>query len=180
MGAELVDAVEGVKNPKVGLLNMGQEAFKGNDKVKEAASMLEHSDLNYIGFVEGDDITMGDVDVVVCDGFVGNVSLKSIEGVAKLISTYIKEEFTRSILAKFVALISWPLLRAMRRRVDPRNYNGASLLGLQGIVIKSHGGSDAIAHANAIKIARLEAINNVPARIDKHIEAMLSSQKDKT
>jgi glycerol-3-phosphate acyltransferase PlsX len=178
MGAELVTAVEGVSNPRVGLLNMGQEAFKGNDKVKDAGRMLEESDLNYIGFVEGDDITMGDVDVVVCDGFVGNVSLKSMEGVAKLITTYMKEEFTRSLLARLVAFISLPLLKSMKRRMDPRNYNGASLLGLQGIVIKSHGGSDSVAFANAIKIARLEAMNNVPARIDKHIETMLNSQKE--
>jgi len=180
MGAELVSAVEGKSRPKVGLLNMGQEAFKGNDKVKEAGRMLEQSDLNYLGFVEGDDITMGEVDVVVCDGFVGNVSLKSMEGVAKLVSTYMKEEFTRSILAKLIALLSWPLLKSMKRKMDPRNYNGASLLGLQGIVIKSHGGSDSVAFANAIKIARLEAMNNVPAKIDKHIGAMLRSQKEKS
>ncbi len=175
MGAELATAVDQIASPRIGLLNMGQEAFKGNDKVKGAGEMLKSSDLNYIGFVEGDDITMGDVDVVVCDGFVGNVSLKSIEGVAKLISRYLKEEFTSSFYAKLIALISWPLLKSMRKRVDPRRYNGASLLGLQGIVIKSHGGSDAVAFANAIKIARLEAKNNIHEKIRKHIEQMLEN-----
>jgi glycerol-3-phosphate acyltransferase PlsX len=178
MGSELVTAVDDNSTPTVGLLNIGHEAIKGNGLVKEADAMLKQSDLNYIGYVEGDDSFIGNVDVVVCDGFVGNVALKSSEGVAKLISGYIKEEFTRNILTKLIGLMALPIIAKMRRRLDPRLYNGASLLGLRGIVIKSHGGADHVAFGNAIKIARIEAIKNVPKHISEHIEQTLKQRYD--
>ena len=138
-----------------------------NDTVKEASALLEASTLNYVGFVEGDDIYTGDVDVVVCDGFIGNVALKTSEGLAKMISHNIRAEFTRSIGSKLAALFAAPVLNRFRKRIDSRRYNGASLLGLRKIVIKSHGSADALAFANAIGIARLEVIQNIPTRISQ-------------
>ncbi|HHJ12225.1 MAG TPA: phosphate acyltransferase, partial [Chromatiales bacterium] len=163
--------------PRVGLLNVGQEAIKGNDQVKAAGRLLEDSNLNYIGFVEGDDIYTGEVDVVVCDGFVGNVALKTSEGLAKMISEYLREEFMRNPVTKLLGLLALPVLRSLRRRLDTRQYNGASLLGLQGIVIKSHGGADEVAFAHAINIARVEIAKNLPAQIDRQIESMLSTRQ---
>ncbi len=176
MGSVLTTAVDGNPNPRVGLLNVGQEAIKGNDQVKEAGRLLEASNLNYIGFVEGDDIYLGEVDVVVCDGFVGNVSLKTSEGVAKMVATFLKGEFKRNLLTKIGAIFAMPVLNTFRERLDPRRYNGASLLGLQGIVIKSHGGADVLAFKNAIKIARVEVQENVPHRIDKQLEQLLTER----
>ncbi|EHQ53084.1 glycerol-3-phosphate acyltransferase PlsX [Ectothiorhodospira sp. PHS-1] len=173
MGSELASAVDNIASPRVGLLNIGEEEIKGNDQVKEAARMLEASHLNYIGFVEGNDIYCGDVDVVVCDGFVGNVALKTSEGVARMVSHYMRNEFAGSLYSKLAALVAMPVLKAFRKRIDPRAYNGASLLGLQGVVIKSHGGADAMAFENAIRIARLEAQKRVPQRIDKRLEELL-------
>ncbi|MCB1809818.1 MAG: phosphate acyltransferase, partial [Candidatus Competibacteraceae bacterium] len=132
---------------------------------KQAATLLSASRLNYIGFVEGDGVFLDDFDVVVCDGFVGNIALKTCEGVAKLIRHFMVQEFQRNLLTRAAALVARPVLRALVRRIDPRRYNGASLLGLQGIVIKSHGGADAVAFANAIQIAILEVENAVPQRI---------------
>ncbi len=177
MGSVLATVVDGDPAPRVGLLNVGQEAIKGNDQVKAAGRLLEDSNLNYIGFVEGDDIYTGEVDVVVCDGFVGNVALKTSEGLAKMISEYLREEFMRNPLTKLLGLLALPVLRSLRRRLDTRQYNGASLLGLQGIVIKSHGGADEIAFANAIRIARLEIVKNLPAQIDRQIESMLNTRQ---
>ena len=176
MGSSLVSAIEGIPNPRIGLLNIGEEDIKGNDQVREAARLLEASPLNYIGFVEGDDIFCGDVDVVVCDGFVGNVSLKTSEGVAHMVAHELRAEFMRSPLTRLAGIIARPVINAFRRRYDPRRYNGASLLGLQGIVIKSHGGADAVAFENAIDIACIEAEKGVPARIDKEIERLLIRQ----
>ncbi|SEQ05740.1 phosphate:acyl-[acyl carrier protein] acyltransferase [Ectothiorhodospira magna] len=173
MGSELASAVDNIASPRVGLLNIGEEEIKGNDQVKEAARMLEASHLNYIGFVEGNDIYCGDVDVVVCDGFVGNVALKTSEGVARMVSHYMRNEFAGSLYSKLAALVAMPVLKSFRKRIDPRAYNGASLLGLQGVVIKSHGGADAVAFENAIRIARLEAQKRVPQRIDKRLEELL-------
>jgi len=147
MGSVLTSAVQNLTAPTVGLLNIGEEEVKGNERVKEAARLLTDSSLNYVGFVEGDDIYKGRVDVVVCDGFVGNVALKTSEGVAKMISNAMKEEFSRNLLTRLAALLALPVLNALRRRIDPRRYNGASLLGLQGIVVKSHGGADVLALA---------------------------------
>jgi glycerol-3-phosphate acyltransferase PlsX len=174
MGSVLSSAVDDIEKPKVGLLNVGQEAIKGNDQVKEANVLLKASALNYIGYVEGDDIYCGDVDVVVCDGFVGNVSLKTSEGVAKLISNFAKQSFTKNIYTKLVALLAMPVLKEFKNSIDPRRYNGASLLGLQGIVIKSHGGADAYSFEHAISMALLEAKKKVPQLIDKQLEIFLT------
>ena len=176
MGSVLTAAVDNNPAPRIGLLNVGQEAIKGNDVVKEAGRLLEGSELNYIGFVEGDDIYLSDVDVVVCDGFVGNISLKTSEGVAKMVSQHLKAGFNRNILTRLAALFALPVLNSFRKRFDPRRYNGASLLGLQGIVIKSHGGADVFSFENAIQIARKEAQKNVPQQIDKKLETLLTER----
>ena len=165
MGAALVTAVYGIERPRVALLNIGAEEIKGNDTIKAAAAMLQQSKLNYIGFVEGDGIFLSDVDVVVCDGFSGNVALKTGEGVARMIAQFLREEFSRNLLHKVTGLLAKPALKSLGRRVDPRNYNGASFAGLNGIVIKSHGGADEVAFANAIRVALREVQNDVPARI---------------
>ena len=171
MGSVLA-SVNGIDHPRVGLLNIGEEDIKGNEQVKEAAQLLAASDLNYVGFVEGDGIFLENVDVVVCDGFVGNVALKSSEGVAKLIRHYMTQEFQRNLLTRLAGLIALPVLRAFGHKIDPRRYNGASLLGLQGIVVKSHGGADALAFANAIQVAMLEAERKVPQQINTHLAAL--------
>jgi glycerol-3-phosphate acyltransferase PlsX len=169
MGSVLADAVDGNKEPRVGLLNIGEEEIKGNEQVKEAAQLLMATIPNYAGFAEGDDIYMGNFDVIVCDGFVGNVSLKTSEGVAKMIAEFIKQEFSRNIFTRLAGLCAMPVLKAFKKRIDPRRYNGASLLGLRGIVIKSHGSADALAFANAIKVAVLEVRENVPERITSQL-----------
>jgi glycerol-3-phosphate acyltransferase PlsX len=176
MGSVLAE-VNGIDRPRVGLLNIGEEDIKGNEQVKDAARLLVASDLNYIGFVEGDGIYLDDVDVVVCDGFVGNIALKSSEGVAKLVRHYMTQEFKRNLLTRLAGLIALPVLRAFRRRIDPRRYNGASLLGLPGIVVKSHGGADALAFANAIQVAILEVEQAVPRRIDAHLAALHATRQ---
>ncbi|MDX1607486.1 MAG: phosphate acyltransferase PlsX [Candidatus Competibacterales bacterium] len=177
MGSELAMAVDNLERPRVGLLNIGEEEIKGNEQVKQAARLLTDSPLNYIGYVEGDGIFLDPVDVVVCDGFVGNVSLKTCEGVAKLIGHFMQREFKRNPLTRLAGLVALPVLRSLRRRIDPRRYNGASLLGLQGIVIKSHGGADTLAFANAIRIARLEVRKAVPQRIRKHLETLNTEER---
>ena len=171
MGSVLATAVDGNEHPRVGLLNIGEEEIKGNEQVKEAAQLLSAGMPDYAGYAEGDDIYKGGFDVIVCDGFVGNVSLKTSEGVAKMIAEFIKQEFRRNIFTKLAAMIAMPVLKAFRRRIDPRAYNGASLLGLRGIVIKSHGGADAFAFANAIKVAILQVRENVPERITKQLQS---------
>ena len=174
MGSALASAVYGMKEPRVGLLNIGEEEIKGNEKVKEAARMLAASHLNYIGFVEGNHIFSEDVDIVVTDGFVGNVALKTMEGLAKMIGQYIREGFGRNLLTRLAGLIALPVLNALKRRLDPRHYNGASLLGLKGVVVKSHGISDSVGFASAIRIAILEVQNQVPQRISKLLENQLA------
>lgn len=178
MGSVLVTAIHGVESPKVGLLNIGEEEIKGSEAIQSAASMLCESDMNYIGFVEGNDIYLGDVDVVVCDGFVGNVALKSSEGVAKLIAQYMREEFTRNLFTKALALAAMPVLKAFRNRVDPANYNGASFLGLNGTVIKSHGSADEKSFANAIEKAIAEVEKDVPAHICDLVASALERQAE--
>ena len=173
MGSALVGALTGVERPRVALLNIGEEEIKGNDNIKAASVMLAASSLNYTGYIEGDGIFLNPVDVVVCDGFVGNVALKAGEGVAKLMSHFMREEFTRTLPTKLVALIARSVLRALAKRMDPRVYNGASFLGLQGTVIKSHGGADALAFANAIKVAIREVEKDVPARISRLLSAAI-------
>src|SRR3569833_3070273 len=177
MGAALTGAVENIPSPRVGLLNIGAEEIKGNERVKEAGRLLAASERNYIGFIEGDDIYGGDVDVVVCDGFIGNVALKTSEGVARMIRHYMEQEFRRSVLNTLVGAMALPVLKSFRAKIDPRQYNGASLLGLQGIVIKSHGGADIVAYANAIKEAVVEVRKAVPQRISKQLEELLVARR---
>ncbi len=178
MGNELVKAIEGIENPRVGLLNIGEEEMKGNEQVKAAAKLLQDSELNYIGYVEGNSINAGNinVDLVVCDGFVGNVSLKSIEGAAKMIGTVLKEAFAKNWLTKLVAIIAYPVLKNFKQRIDPRLYNGASFLGLRGLVIKSHGGADVLAFKTAIKLAEVEVQQNVIQKITDQVEATLAQR----
>jgi glycerol-3-phosphate acyltransferase PlsX len=165
MGAMLVSAVERKERPSVGLLNIGVEDIKGNDTVKQAAELLRASGLNFHGNVEGDDIYKGTTDVVVCDGFVGNALLKASEGVVKMIFSFIRIEFKRTPWRMLAAWMATPVFKALRKRMDPGRYNGASLLGLQGIVIKSHGGADVAAFTHALENAVAEVRNNVPRRI---------------
>jgi glycerol-3-phosphate acyltransferase PlsX len=177
MGSELASAVDGNQHPSIGVLNIGEEEMKGNEQVKEAAHLIAGSSLNYAGFAEGDDIFKGNFDVIVCDGFIGNISLKSSEGVAKMIATFIKQEFTRNALTRLAALCAMPVLKAFRRRIDPRRYNGASLLGLRGIVIKSHGSADALSFSNAIKVAVLSVREAVPDRISKRLQSIQENKQ---
>lgn len=177
MGSVLASAVDNNPRPSVGLLNIGEEEIKGNEQVKQAARLLGESELNYIGFVEGDGIYLDPPDVVVCDGFIGNVMLKTSEGVAKMFVHYLKREFRRNIFSKLSALIAMPVLKSFGKRLDPRAYNGASLLGLQGIVIKSHGSADDYAFGKAILVARTEAIKNVPRLISDKLEAQLKRKE---
>ncbi len=177
MGSVLASAVDNIANPTVGLLNIGEEEIKGNEQVKEAAKYLANSNLNYVGFIEGDDIYKGTVDVVVCDGYVGNIALKTSEGVAYMINRFVREEFQRNLLTRMAALVAMPVLRALRNRIDARRYNGASLEGLRGIVVKSHGGADAFAFTNAIKQAVLEVRRDVPRRITKELESLLHERQ---
>ena len=174
MGSVLVEAIDGVERPRVGLLNIGEEEIKGNDQVKQASQLLAASDLNYIGYVEGDAIFKGVADVVVCDGFVGNVALKTTEGVASIIGRFLREEFRRNLVTRLAGLIALPVLRRLRQRIDPRQYNGASLLGLRGIVLKSHGGADVVAFTRAIELAVLEVEKAVPTLIDQRLDSALS------
>ncbi len=173
MGSVLVSALDNVERPSVGLLNIGQETIKGNDQVKEADRLLRESSLNYIGYVEGNQIYRGVADVIVADGFAGNVSLKTSEGVAEFITDTLREAFTNSRLRRFAGVVAAPVLKSVREVIDPRRYNGASLLGLQGVVIKSHGDADIVAFEHAIETARIEALKQVPQLIDKQLEAVL-------
>jgi glycerol-3-phosphate acyltransferase PlsX len=176
MGTVVASDMHGIERPRVGILNIGEEDTKGDSVVQEAAKLLSASTLNYVGFVEGDDIFLGDVDVVVTDGFTGNVALKSIEGLAKLIAAMAKQEYTRNPLRYLAAAASWPVLRSLKREMDPRAYNGASMVGLTGIVIKSHGSADAVSFENAIKVAILESRKGVPTQIANLLAAQPSAQ----
>jgi glycerol-3-phosphate acyltransferase PlsX len=165
MGSTLVAAIEHKDRPTVGLLNIGAEAIKGNEVVKQAAELLRASGLNFIGNVEGDGVFRGEADVIVCDGFVGNVMLKSSEGMAKMVSSFLRQEFMRSALTRFAGVAAMPVLYAFRKRMDPRRYNGATLLGLRGIVVKSHGSADIFAFERAIERATEEVRNEVLQRL---------------
>ena len=182
MGAMLVAAMEHKERPTVGILNIGEEEIKGNEVVKAAADLLSNSGLNFVGNVEGDGIYKGDADVIVCDGFVGNVALKSAEGVASFISGVLKEEFKRNIFTRIAAAIAYPVLKGLMRRVDHRRYNGAALLGLRGLVFKSHGSADAIAYEQALNRAYDAARNNLLDRVRNRIAAaaplLLAAQAD--
>ena len=172
MGSTLVSAVENKERPSVGLLNIGEEDIKGNEVVKHAAELLRASGLNFYGNVEGDDIYKGTTDVVVCDGFVGNVVLKASEGVARMLGNYLREEFNRNLLTKGAGLVAMPVINAFKRRLDPRHYNGATLLGLRGIVVKSHGSADRLSFRIAIGRAADEARSGVLAKITERMSVI--------
>ena len=172
MGAMLVSAGGHIERPTVGLLNIGEEALKGNEVVRRAGELLKTSGLNFYGNVEGDDIYKGTTDVVVCDGFVGNVALKTSEGLAQMLATFLREEFSRNLLSKAMALIAMPALKRFKHRVDHRRYNGAALLGLRGVVVKSHGSADAFAFEQAIHRAAEAASNRLIERITERMTAM--------
>lgn len=174
MGATLVSAVKHKEAPTVGLLNIGSEDIKGNEAVKESAELLKTAPINFHGNVEGDDIYKGTVDVVVCDGFIGNVALKTSEGLAKMLAGFLREEFTRSWWTKLLAICSLPVLARFKRRTDPRRFNGATLLGLRGIVIKSHGGADETAFYWALRQAREEAQAGVAQRIAASVQSRMA------
>lgn len=169
MGSVLVACVEQKDHPTVGLLNIGSEDIKGNEVVKQTAELLRASHLNFYGNVEGDDIYKGTTDLVVCDGFVGNVALKTSEGLAHFMGGALSQEFKRNPITKLMALIAMPVLKAFKKRLDPRRYNGASFLGLRGIVVKSHGGADAFAFKHAIIKAVEEAKSGVLGHITEQL-----------
>lgn len=179
MGEEVVKAVENVERPRVGLLNIGEEDMKGNEQVKAAAKLLENSNLNYIGYVEGNSINAGNVkvDLIVADGFVGNIALKSIEGAAKMVAVKLKQAFARNALTKLAGLLAYPVLKIFKDSVDPRLYNGASFIGLRGLVIKSHGGADVLAFETAIRLAEIEVEKGVIQKISQKLESALAQKE---
>jgi len=177
MGSVLAGVVDGLEQPRIGLLNIGAEEIKGNLCVKQAAKLLAESGINYVGFVEGDGTFKGVVDVVVCDGFIGNIALKSCEGVAQMMGQFLQEEFSRNPLTRLAGLIAMPILQTLKPRMDPREYNGASFVGLRGIVIKSHGGADRKAFLNAINVARTEIEQQLPARISASMTPILQHKE---
>lgn len=170
MGSVVVNGIENIECPRVALLNIGEEQIKGNDTVRQAAALLSASHLNYVGFIEADRIPDQRADVVVCDGFTGNVALKSMEGTARLIRYFLKEEFGRGVYRRLAGLVAMPVLRALGARLDPRRYNGASLIGLDGIVIKSHGGADEFAFGRALETAVIEVSKQVPEQIRRLLD----------
>ncbi len=169
MGSQLIECLEERKNPSVGLLNIGVEEIKGNNSIKATAELFKSSKLNYVGFVEADEIYLGNTDLIVCDGVLGNVALKASEGVAQMIMAVMKEEFSRNILTKSSALLAKPVLTAIKHRLDHRRYNGASLLGLQGTVVKSHGGADQVGFRHAIEVAVEEAARGLVQKIQNEL-----------
>ena len=179
MGSALVAAVEGKENPSVGLLNIGEEAIKGNEVIKQAAELLRVASagghLNFFGNVEGNDVFKGTTDIVVCDGFVGNVMLKTSEGLAAMLTSFIKQEFTRNFMTRVAALVALPVLNHFKRRVDHRRYSGGALLGLRGLVFKAHGGSDAYAFEQAMNRAYDAASNRLLERVHDRIAATLAA-----
>lgn len=176
MGSVLASAMENIENPKVFLLNIGEEEIKGNEQVKKTAQLLSSLKLiNYVGFIEGDAIYLGEADVVVCDGFVGNVALKTSEGVAIFIARLIKEAFMRNWCTKLAGLMAKPILNSLKKRIDPARYNGATFIGLNGTVVKSHGSANVRAYVCAIEEAIIGVERNIPARIRHQVERLLKS-----
>jgi phosphate acyltransferase len=173
MGSALVSALSDRPDPSVGLLNIGEEVIKGNETIKKAGELLRVAaaagEIRFVGNVEGNDIFKGEVDIVVCDGFVGNVALKATEGVASMIGGYLRAEFSRNLLTRLAALIAYPVLASFKRRVDHRRYNGAALLGLRGLVFKSHGSADALAFEHALARAYDAAGNKLLERVQGRI-----------
>ena len=178
MGSLLLEAVEHTESPTVGLLNIGEEDIKGNEVVKQAAELLRKSDLNFYGNVEGTDIFKGTTDVVVCDGFVGNVALKSAEGLAHMITTFLTEEFKRNWLTKLIALLAMPVLKRFKRRFDPARYNGAALVGLRGVVVKSHGSASQTAYLWALRRAAEAARNQLVERISGRMSGYTAASQE--
>jgi glycerol-3-phosphate acyltransferase PlsX len=177
MGTVLIRAIDNIPHPKVGLLNIGAEEIKGNDCIKRTAQLLSESSIvNYVGYIEGDGIFFDDVDLIVCDGFVGNVALKTMEGAAKLIKCYLRDTFRRSWYTQLLGLMVKPVIQQVKKTIDPANYNGASLLGLRNIVIKSHGGADIKAFTHAIEEALLEVDKNVPERISRELAVLFAEE----
>ncbi|MGB8339395.1 MAG: phosphate acyltransferase PlsX [Burkholderiales bacterium] len=179
MGSILVSAVEKNDKPTVGLLNIGEEEIKGSEIVKQAADLLRASHVNFIGNIEGDGIYHGDADVIVCDGFVGNVALKTSEGLAQMIRTFLRSEFERNVFTKLAGLIALPVLNAFKRRVDHRQFNGATLLGLRGVVVKSHGSADRVAFSYALQRAAAEVRGGVLERITDEMTALHAEAANK-
>ena len=175
MGATLIEGVTGRNNPTVGLLNIGSEEIKGNDTVKQAAELLRNSSLNFYGNVEGNDIYLGTVDVIVTDGFTGNVALKTSEGLAHMVGALLKQEFGRNLFTRLSALVALPVLKHFKKRLDSRRYNGASLVGLRGIVVKSHGGTDSLGFGYAIEEAVAEVRGNVTGHIQEQVSRRLAA-----
>ncbi|ASJ23394.1 phosphate acyltransferase PlsX [Laribacter hongkongensis] len=175
MGATLIEGVTGRNNPTVGLLNIGSEEIKGNDTVKQAAELLRNSSLNFYGNVEGNDIYLGTVDVIVTDGFTGNVALKTSEGLAHMVGALLKQEFGRNLFTRLSALAALPVLKHFKKRLDSRRYNGASLVGLRGIVVKSHGGTDSLGFGYAIEEAVAEVRGNVTGHIQEQVSRRLAA-----
>ena len=176
MGSILVTALEGKTAPSIALLNIGEEEIKGNEVVKKAAELLQKSAINYVGFAEGNEIFLSDYDVIVCDGFMGNIALKTSEGLAQMITQMIRQEFNKNIVTKIIGLLAMPVLKAFRKRVDHRRHNGATLIGLRGTVIKSHGGADKLAFEHAIEVALDEVQSNVPEKISAGLLKMSAEE----
>jgi phosphate acyltransferase len=174
MGSIVAQDLHGDVRPRVGLLNIGEEDIKGNEIVQQAHKLLGASTLNYVGFVEGNDIFGGEVDVIVTDGFTGNVALKTMEGAAKMIFGALKTEYSKNVTRKLSALASMPVLKALKKRFDPSEHNGASMVGLNGVVIKSHGSADAYSFANALRVGFVEAQKGVPTQIVQALQAQPS------
>jgi len=172
MGSVLVTALEGKKAPSIALLNIGSEEIKGNDVVKRAAELMQKSSINYKGFAEGNEIFLSDYDVIVCDGFMGNIALKTSEGLAQMITQMIRQEFNRNIITKIIGMVAMPVLKAFRKRVDHRRHNGATLIGLKGTVIKSHGSADKLGFEHAIEVALSEVQSDVPKKISDGLQKM--------
>lgn len=175
LGTQLMRGITNKEDPSVGLLNIGSEEMKGLENIKKAADLFKQSDLNFYGNIEGNNINQGIVDVVVCDGFTGNVALKTIEGVAKMISHFIKTEFNKNILSKIIAIIAYPVLNQVKKRLDTRKYNGAILLGLNDLVIKSHGGTDSYGFYYALE----QALHEVNAQTITVIQEYLKKNQNK-
>ncbi len=180
MGSVLASVVDKVEQPKVALLNIGTEEIKGNEQIKEAANLLANNPhINYVGFIEGNELFKGEVDVVVCDGFTGNVVLKTIEGAMKLVAALLKKSVLSSIITKVCAFLALPLFKRLYRNLEPNKYNGASLVGLNGIVVKSHGGADINGFTHSISKAMLEVENKVPQRIRSKVEEIMRDANEK-
>ena len=177
MGSVIASAIDNIPAPRIGLLNIGVEDIKGNDQVKRTAHLLANSKgLNYIGYIEGDSIFQGVADIIVCDGFVGNIALKTSEGVAKLLMQFMREAFTRNMLTKLLGCLVMPILKKVKNRADPARYNGASLVGSNGIVIKSHGSAGVLAYRQAIEEAIIEVQKNVLQLIPQRIATLLNQE----